>query len=115
MRRVGGSFAVFRFSPRSFHLPVFLWPAVVFAPFVPSFRVSAFVFVWARSRCVCSLYLVHTMKRVPSEFLPPLRRVAQQVMVGCCYPTLPLRPSMDDVTVVAEELVPFYLDVPRFS
>ena len=64
-------------------------------------------FVDACSRRVCSFYPELAMKHVPSGFLPPLKRVAQQVVVGCRYPwSFSPRPSMDEVTVVAEGLVP---------
>ena len=47
------------------------------------------------------------MKRVPSGFLPPLRRVARKVSDDRRYPWSPTpRPSMDDVIVVADEQFP---------
>ena len=44
-------------------------------------------FVVACSRRVCPFYSELAMKRVPSGFLPPLKRVDQQVVVGCRYPS----------------------------
>ena len=72
-----------------------------------SVRDLCLVFMGACSRCVWSFCPELAMKRVPGGFLPPLRRVALQVVYGSRYPWSPKpRPRMDDATVVAEVLVP---------